>query len=256
MFNEEAIDDIFLKQRGYVTRVSSNKKAVMIISGGLDSIATGAFLIQELGMELFPLHIQRGQTNAVAENKSVDFFSHFFIERFGEEKFHKPEVISVNIPPVEFKPDLMPYVKKKGHPMRDPIMHLLGVQYAVAVSQKYKIDVKSVLCAIVPEDYFPHSTLFGLRSTMFSTCINMGDWEWQITSPNIDANIIPAGFSKKDEISWAMKNEIPIGKTISCNDARKETNHLACGICSSCQRRKQAFADAGFEDPTEYFSKK
>jgi len=140
MFNEEAIDDIFLKQRGYITRVPSNKKGGNDHIGWVGFHCYGCVFDSRIGYGAFSVTYSTGQTNAVAENKSVDFFSHFFIERFWKKKnFNKPEVISVNGAPVEFKADLMPYVKKKGHPMRDPIMHLLGVQYAVAVSQNIRL---------------------------------------------------------------------------------------------------------------------
>ena len=250
-----SIEESLIQKRGYVSKWPESKSIVMIISGGLDSIATSARLIEEFGLEIFPLHIHRGQTNTVAENKSVDFFTNFFQQKYGEDKFHTPMKISVNVPPQEFKPDLMPYTKEKGHPMRDPIMHLLGVQYAVAVSQKYSKNVKTVLCAIVPEDYFPHSTLEGLRTNTLNTCQNMGDWDWVISSPNIDPNLYPEPSGKLDEIKWAMDHGIPIGETISCNNASEKTNYLACGNCSSCKRRAEAFVKAGFTDPTKYYGK-
>jgi len=249
-----AFDDLLQEQRGYISKYPGNKKAVMVISGGLDSIATAAFLLEEKGMELFPLHIHRGQTNSVAEQKSVNFFTDFFQKKYGSDRFHDPMFISTNIPPKEFKADLLPYTKKAGHPMRDPLIHLLGVEYAVAASQTSKTNIKDVYCAIVPEDYFPHSTLAGLRANTINACINMGDWQWQITSPNIDPHLTNGHFGKKEEIIWAMNHGIPIGRTISCNEASGRTNDLACGTCSSCGRRRAAFQEAGCEDPTEYYA--
>lgn len=247
-------EKILKQKRGFVSEFPKNKKVVMIVSGGLDSIATSARLMEEFNLEIFPLHIHRGQTNSIAENNAVQFYTDFFQKRYGENKFHTPQMISVNVPPSEFKKDLLPYTKVKGHPMRDPVMHLLGVEYAVAVSQLSDEPVKTVYCAIVPEDYFPHSSLDGLRANTVSTCINMGDWDWQISSPNTDP-FLSTPFGKKEEIVWCMERQIPIGKTISCNDASEKTNHLACGSCKSCFRRHAAFTSLGFEDPTEYYEK-
>jgi len=242
-------------KRGFVSRFPKNKKIVMIISGGLDSVVTSARLIEDYGLELFPLHIRRGQTNSVAENKSVDYFTKYFQKRYGKSKFHTPQKISVNVPPTEFKSELLPYTRVKGHPMRDPIMHLLAVEYAVAASQKVDEDIKTVYCAIVPEDYFPHSSLDGLRANTINTCINMGDWEWQISSPNIDPYLSKDPFGKSEEITWAISRNIPVGKTISCNEASEKTNYLACGKCKSCFRRNSAFTGLGFKDPTKYYEK-
>lgn len=241
------------KKRGYVSRFPKNKKAVVIISGGLDSTITSARLIEEYKIELFPLHIQRGQTNSIAEDKSVDYFTKYFQKKYGKNKFHTPEKVSVNVPPREFKVDLLPYTKLKGYPMRDPIMHLLAVEYAVTVSQKFGTEVKTIFCAIVPEDYFPHSTLDGLRVNTINTCVNMDDWDWQISSPNIDPYLTKKAFNKSEEIKWAMVKNIPVGKTVSCNDASENTNYLACGKCKSCFRRNSAFTKLGFGDPTKYY---
>lgn len=243
------------EKRGYVSRFPKNKKVVMIISGGLDSISTSARLIEEYDMELFPLHIHRGQTNSAAENRSVDFFTKYFQKRYGENKFHKPEKISVNVPPKEFKSDLFPYTKLKGHPMRDPIMHLLAVQYAVAVSQKFNTYVKTVFYAMVPDDPFPHNSLNGLRVNTINTCVNMNDWNWQISSPNIDPYLTKKLFNKSEEIKWAVERNIPIDKTTSCYNATKDTYYLACGECKSCYRRHLAFIKLGLKDSTKYYKK-
>ncbi len=240
-------------RRGYISKLPEARKAVIIISGGLDSIATSAFLIQELKMELYPLHIRRGQTNHVAEDRSVDFFTNFFQKKYGSDKFHEPQKISVNIPPSEIKSGLINHMKQYGYPMRDPVMHLLGVQYAIAVSDKIRSDIRDVYCAIVPEDYFPHSSLAGLRVNTLNTCINMNDWRWNLSAPNIDPLLLNNTFGKKEEIMWSMTNDIPIGETISCNLANSDTNYLACGTCSSCSRRSKSFLDAGFDDPTRYY---
>lgn len=246
-------EKMLLDKRGYVSKYPDNNIVVMIISGGLDSIATTARLIEEQGLEVYPLHIHRGQTNSIAENNSVDFFTKFFQDRYGENKFHTPQKIVVNIPPTEFKHDILPYTKQKGHPMRDPIMHLVAVEYAVAISQRIHRDIKTIYCAIVPEDYFPHSTLDGLRVNTLNTCINMGDWDWQISSPNMDPYLTDSFFGKAEEIKWTVDRNIPIGQTISCNDANEKTKNLACGICKSCFRRHSAFLSLGMQDPTEYY---
>lgn len=53
-------EQILLDNRGYVAKWPADKTAVMIISGGLDSITMSAKLLKD-GYTLYPLHIQRGQ---------------------------------------------------------------------------------------------------------------------------------------------------------------------------------------------------
>lgn len=249
-------EKLLLKKRGFVSRLPENKKAVIVVSGGLDSTVTSARLIEDFSFELFPLHIHRGQTNSSAENRSVDFFTKFFQKKYGEDKFHSPQKISVNIPPTEFKAELTSYSKSKGHPMRDPIILLLGVEYAVAVSEKLGIKLRTVYSANVGDDPFPHCTLEGLRMNTINTCVNMNDWEWQISSPNVDSFLIERQFGKIEEIVWAREHKIPVEETTSCYQTSEKTNFTACGTCKSCQRRHAAFIAAGFADPTVYYDNK
>ena len=252
MTNLKQIEKFLKLKRGYVSKFPENKKAVIIISGGLDSTVTSARLIEDFGLELFPIHIRRGQTNGIFEERSVKYFSIFFQKRYGKKRFHEPRFIDVNIPPVEFKKDLLGYMTKFGYPLRDTIMFLLGVEYAVAVSQKCGSKIRIVYSANVLDDPFPHTTLMGMRANTLNVCVNMDDWDWQLTSPNIDSFLANYTFGKVDEIKWAIQKGIPIQKTTSCYRISKETNFLSCGSCLACKRRHTAFLEAGLTDPTEY----
>ena len=116
------LSDLLKTKRGYASKVPDNKKAIIIISGGLDSVVLSDRLIKEFDMELFPLHIHRGQKNELAENQSVDYFTTYFQKKYGRNIFHQPVKVRVNVPPIEFKQDLQAYMKKNGYPLRDTIM--------------------------------------------------------------------------------------------------------------------------------------
>jgi 7-cyano-7-deazaguanine synthase in queuosine biosynthesis len=245
-------DKILKQVRGYTSKLPDNKKAVMIISGGLDSVITCARLISEFGLEIFPLHVNRGQTNRAAENKSAIFFSKYLKNKF-KGKIHDLEIISLDVPPKEIKPYLLDYMKKKGHPLRDTVLQIVAVQYAISLSQKYNQEVKTIFSATGPEDPFPHCTLQSFRANTINTCENLGDWEWTITSPNIDKNIFTKSFGKVEEIVWADKNKIPLEKTISCyKPVFKGNVSYHCGECLACRRRKKAFFAAKIKDKTKY----
>ncbi|GAK59298.1 7-cyano-7-deazaguanine synthase [Candidatus Vecturithrix granuli] len=247
MNTEMIYEDILMKKRGFVSKWPENKCAVMILSGGLDSVITCAWLLEEKQFILFPLHIQRGQTNAKAELNSVKFFEKFFMDKY-PEKFFPVECINVHIPPIEFKTELGWYMKEKGYPLRDPILLQYAVQYAYAIHQRYQKYPKTIFCALGPKDPFPHTKLVSLRSTTISVCQNLDDWDWLITSPNIDVFLREQAFDKPDEIRWAIQHNIPIEKTISCYQAQSYN----CGQCANCKRRQEAFKIAGIKDPTHY----
>jgi len=246
------MDNLLIKKRGYVSKMPENKRAVMIVSGGLDSIITSARLIEDYDLELFPLHVDRGQRNRLAEQASVDYYDEYMSKRYGEGKYHKTVTINVNVPPVEFKNDLTTYMATKGHPARDSIMLLLGVEYAVAVSEKTGIPVKTVFSANVFDDPFPHCTLDSLRADTINACVNLGDWGWLLTSPNADPYLTESQFGKVEEIKWADEHSFPMEKTASCYEISKDGSAVACGECKACVRRKEAFKLAGVTDLTNY----
>jgi 7-cyano-7-deazaguanine synthase len=241
---------ILQNRRGYVSKWPDKKEAVLIVSGGLDSIIMAARLMEQ-GFTLFPLHIERGQTNYEAERQSIDKYSELFKDRYPGQ-FNDTTYIKLNIPPSEFKQDLTSYTKEKGHPLRDTMLQMAAVQYAISLRSK-GLMVKTVFCAVMPEDYFPHSNLASIRATNVAICQNTDDWEWVISSPNIDPYLEKEPITKPSEIKWAEANNVSTGYTVSCNVATAETNHLNCGTCSSCERRKAAFAEAGVDDKTHYF---
>ena len=244
-------EKILVKKRGYVSRWPKNKTAVMIVSGGLDSITMMARLLKE-GYTIYPLHIERGQTNYIAERKSVEQFKKIFNKQY-PNMLKKIEYIKLNIPPMEFKQNLLPYTKQHGHPLRDTMLQMAAVQYAASLQSKDDF-VYTIFCAVMPEDYFPHSKIESIRATNVAICQNMDNWNWLITSPNVDPFLEPKPIDKPSEIRWAYENGVPIEHTISCNVATEETNLLNCGSCTSCDRRREAFYKANVDDKTKYFS--
>jgi 7-cyano-7-deazaguanine synthase in queuosine biosynthesis len=248
---ENEYEQILIDNRGYVAKWPEEKVAVMIISGGLDSITMSARLLEN-GYTLYPLHIERGQTNYIAERNSIEYFTKIFKNKYAD-KFIDVTYIKLNIPPCEFKQELLSYTKKHGHPLRDTMLQMAAVQYGVSIESSGVI-VRTVFCAVMPEDYFPHSNIESIRATNVAVCQNMDDWRWLITSPNVDPYLEQNSINKPSEIKWAYLHDLPVEKTISCNVATVETNFMNCGACSSCDRRREAFQSAGIMDKTEYYA--
>jgi 7-cyano-7-deazaguanine synthase len=66
----------------------------------------------------------------------------------------------------------------------------------------------------------------------------------------IDAPFI--AMHKSDVIRLGADLEVPFELTLSCMNPR---HGLHCGQCSKCRERRDAFHEAGIEDPTAYASK-
>lgn len=246
-------EKILADKRGYVSKWPEDKMAVIIISGGLDSVIMSARLLEQ-GFTLFPLHIERGQTNFESERASIKYFTSYFKGNYSDQ-FEEVKYIKLNIPPMEIKEALAPYTKEHGHPLRDTMLQMAAVQYAASLESAGPL-VRNIFCAVMPEDYFPHSKIESIRATNVAICQNMDDWRWLITSPNVDPYLESVLIDKPAEIKWADQHGVPIEHTVSCNVASEETSLLNCGVCSSCERRKSSFLHAGVKDKTVYFSDK
>jgi len=58
-----------------------------------------------------------------------------------------------------------------------------------------------------------------------------------------------AGMGKGDVIRMGVELGVPLALTLSCMNPQRG---LHCGQCSKCRERRDAFRDAGVNDPTEY----
>jgi len=58
-----------------------------------------------------------------------------------------------------------------------------------------------------------------------------------------------ATLHKADVIRLGASLGVALGSTLSCMDP---ADGLHCGLCSKCRERRDAFAEAGIEDPTTY----
>ncbi len=58
-----------------------------------------------------------------------------------------------------------------------------------------------------------------------------------------------AALRKADVIQLGMMLGVPLGATLSCMNPHEG---MHCGLCSKCRERRDAFADAGLKDPTQY----
>lgn len=241
--NLEKYESILKDNRGWVSRWP--KKAVFIFSGGMDSTSTIARLLSERKIEIFPVFVNRGQTNLIYERKSVRYFNDLFKTKY-QNLYHDFVELKIDVPPTKIKDSILPYTKQHGHPLRNTILQMLGVQYAISLLSDGN-KIKTVFCAQVPDDPFPHSTLTSLRINTVNVCENLGEWDWQITSPNMDP-LLSKNYGKIEMIKWSAKNSIPLERTRSCYTS----NAKHCGVCLTCSRRKRAFEVALVKDKTQY----
>ena len=222
----------------------NRKKAVVILSGGMDSITTLA-IAKSKNFECYNLTFNYGQKSfseidaAKYYSKNYNSFEHkIFDINFND--FANSALISEDINIEINRNDDIPstYV-----PMRNIIF------LSIACSWAEKIGSSDIFIGANSIDYsgYPDCRESFLKS--YEKMINLGSktgsdgGKFNIHRPLIN-------MKKTEIIKHGKSLGINYKKTISCYQATHDGK--ACGICESCLFRKNAFIELGLEDETIY----
>jgi 7-cyano-7-deazaguanine synthase len=217
---------------------SSEREAravVCIVSGGLDSICTAAYLTREKGYDLYMLTYIYGQ-RAKKEVQQAREFSKVL-------KAKDYRVIDISF---------MKNLYGRTNALTDSKQHLpKNFDYSIVVpirnaifitiATAWAMSIKANLVAYGAhsgDSHYPDGIISGLRHKI------------TVWSPAMD------GMDKSKLLSVGYKiMGDEIFKTWSCYSEgvkSTSTNILHCGICESCINRKIAISKAGIKDKTHY----
>ena len=220
----------------------NNKKAVCIMSGGMDS-TLGAYIMKQNGYEIIAVHFNYNQrtqkkelesfhkicSNLKVANKYVlglDFFKQLGASALTDKNIAVPTGgVKEGIP--------VTYV-----PFRNGIF----LSMAAAIAEKEGVEVITI--GVVEEDSsgYPDCKESYIKSMQES--INLGTKD----ETNIEIKMPLVHLKKSQIVQKALELKVPLGLTWSCY----KNEDLACGICDSCRLRLNGFKLAGVKDPISY----
>lgn len=234
------------------TDPSPNQRAVLLLSGGLDS-ATTAAIARDSGFKLYALSVDYGQRHrcelesarrvaaAIGVEQHVE--QHLDLSQFGGSaltssievpKNRTDEAISTGIP--------ITYV-----PARNTIMLSLALGYAEVVgAANIFVGVNAVDYSGYPDCRPEFIAAFENVANLATKAGVEGSLRFTLHAPLIK-------MTKAQIIRRGLELGVDYSLTHSCYDP--DTNGDSCGHCDSCQLRLKGFADADAVDPIKYQEK-
>jgi 7-cyano-7-deazaguanine synthase len=229
--------------------MSESKKAVVILSGGLDS-TTCMGIAKDQRYELYPITFDYGQRHRIEiENarKVAEYYgvSHRhkiialgFLRDFGgsaltDEHIEVPDMTKETVRDGEIP---VTYV-----PGRNLLFLSIATSYAeVTGSQAIFIGVNALDYSGYP-DCRPEFIHKVEEVIALATKVGAEGKAIRIETPLIR-------MSKADIIREGTRLQVPYHLTTSCYNGKEQ----ACGVCDSCRLRLKGFAEAGLTDPIPY----
>lgn len=225
-----------------------NKKAVVLLSGGLDSSVCMA-VAESQGYELLPLSFnyhQRHSRELAAAASVAEYYKakrHLIIET-NMEAIGGSALTDANIevPAGDMNTATVPitYV---------PARNLIFLSYALGYAEV--TNAKRIYIGVNALDYSGYPDC---RPEFIALFQQLANYSTKATAEDgreilIETPLI--GLTKKDIVLLGDKLGAPLHLTTSCYEGKE----VACGRCDSCLLRLKGFAEAGRVDPILYHTR-
>lgn len=226
-----------------------SKKAIVLLSGGIDSSTTMAIAKSE-GYELYALSIDYGQRHMLELDKARQVVAYF------NAKEHR--IVHVDLRGIGGSALTSDIEVPKDRSLKD-IAHGIPVTYvparntiflAIALSWAEVIEAETIFLGVNVLDYSDYPDCRPEYIRAFERTANLGTRagvegirKFTIKTPLIDK-------TKAEIIKKGVALGVDFRITHSCYDPTREG--IACGRCDSCLLRRKGFREAGIEDPIKY----
>ncbi len=228
----------------------ANKKAIVLLSGGLDSATTLA-MAKGQGFECYALTFRYGQRHSieiesakqlaealgVIEHRIIDIAPAAFTgSALTDRNLNVPKDRSI----ITDRTDIpVTYV---------PARNTIFLSYALAWAET--LGIFDIFIGVNAIDYSGYPDCRAEFIKAFEKLANLataaaveGKGKYEIHTPVIE-------MSKAEIIQTGAKLNVDCSLTHSCYDPDEKGR--ACGRCDSCKLRLKGFAEAGLKDPIEY----
>jgi 7-cyano-7-deazaguanine synthase len=229
--------------------VSTGKKAVILLSGGLDS-ATAAAIARAEGFELYALSVNYGQrhrfeleaASRVAKHLRTQAHKTISIDlsQFGGSAL----TTSIAVPKERTFEQMEHGIPVTYVPARNTVFLSLALAYAETVgAANIFIGVNAIDYSGYPDCRPEFIAAFERVANLATKAGLEGTLRFKIHTPLIR-------MTKAEIIRRGAELGVDFSLTHTCYDPDAQGN--SCGRCDACQLRLKGFAEAGLTDPLTY----
>lgn len=225
------------------------KKAVCLISGGLDS-AVCAFIAKKQGYEIYALSFRYGQrhakelTCAKKISKAIGAKNHIILPvnlaLFGGSSLLKHSTHTIEHHRLN---DIGKTIPSTYVPARNTIF----LSFALAYAETIQAD--AIFIGVNAVDYSAYPDCRPAYISKFQQLANLATRQG-IKGKRIQINAPLLNLTKGEIIQKGVEFHVPFSKTWSCYQGTAK----ACGRCDSCLLRLKGFKEAKVKDPLQYAS--
>lgn len=222
-------------------------KAVVLLSGGMDSATTLAYAVSK-GFSVYAMSFRYGQrheTELKCAKKIARLFKvkEHLVINFNLRKIGGSALTSDKVKvPGKFVPGIpSTYV---------PARNMIFLSFALAWAEK--LEARNIFIGVNSIDYSGYPDCRPEFISAFENCAKLGtraadgDWRFKFHAPL-------QKMKKSEIIRIGMDLGVDFRHTHSCYNPG--TKGISCGKCNSCTLRLDGFRKAGLKDPIRYESK-
>ena len=223
------------------------KKAVVLLSGGLDS-ATVLAIAKDQGYDCYALSFRYGQRHAVELECAAQIAKTLGVKEhrtvtidlgaFGGSALTD---MNIAVPHKQGKPDEIPvtYV---------PARNTVFLSYALAWAEV--LGCFDIFIGVNALDYSGYPDCRPEFIAAFETMANLATKAGVTGSEKLTVHTPLIYLTKAQIIQKGLELGVDYGVTSSCYDPAPDGK--ACGTCDSCRLRLKGFKEAGTKDPRNY----
>ena len=224
---------------------NTQKKAVILLSGGLDSTTTLA-IAKSQGFNCFALSFDYGQKQKSELDAAAKVAKEFNASEHRVMKISLSDIGGSAL--TDENIDVPDFVESDEIPITYvPARNTIFLSYALAWAEV--LDCQNIFIGVNALDYSGYPDCRQEYIDAFEVMANLATKQG-VEGQKITIQTPLINLNKAQIIQQGIALGIDYAKTTTCYQANKKGE--ACGVCDACEYRKIGFQEAKIADPTRY----